>query len=199
VCEDDPDNKILLIAFYRILKALAGIAIRYGLSAGTVTELVRRAYVDAADEALESQGTKPLMSRVCALTGLYRKEIVRLRALPPVADTELENRHNRSTRVIAGWIRDQDFCTQSGKPAVLKLDPDDPRGFNELVRRYSGDMTTKSMLDELIRLKIVEQTRSNTVKLVERGYIPSADTGLGKTVPALCYVFAYPAKTCRSF
>jgi len=172
---DKGTDKVLLIAIHKVLKALAKIGIRYGLSAGAVTELVRRAYVEAAEEALEEQGSKPLMSRVSALTGLYRKEIVRVRELPPIANIEFEDRHNRSTRIVSGWLRDQDFCTRSGRPAVLKLDASSPHSFNELVRRYSGDMTSKSMLDELIRLKIVEQTRGKSVKLIERGYIPSKD------------------------
>lgn len=160
-------------ALFRILKSMAAIAMRYGISAGAMTELVRRAYVEAAEESLLAQNKSMQTSRICALTGLYRKEVVRLKELPPVEETGADDRYNRSSRVITGWLRDRDFLTASGKPAVLKLEAEN--GFNELVRRYSGDMTPRAMMEELVRLKVVEKSERNTVKLLNRGFIPQQD------------------------
>jgi len=165
-------ESMLQIALFRILKSLAKLCLRHGFSANAFAEMVRRAYVDAAFESLHSDGKKPLTSRVCAMTGLYRKEVVRLQELPPVEAGEVEDRYNRGARVLTGWIRDSDFCTQAGRPAVLKLDGTD-NNFTELVRRYSGDMTPKAVLEELLRTHSVELTRNNSVKLIERGFVPS--------------------------
>lgn len=138
-----------------------------------MNELVRRAWVAAAEEALVRDGQKPLASRLCALTGLYRKEIVRLQSLPPLDTTRIDDRYNRSARVVTGWLRDPDFLTAKGRPAVLALEGED--GFAELVRRHSGDMTPRAMLEELSRLGVVERARGDRVRLVERGYVPEGD------------------------
>ncbi len=157
-------------AFYRILLTLAKVALRFGVSAGSMTELLRRAYVEAAENSLIEEGKKPLTTRICALTGFYRKEVVRLKSLPPLGDTEVDDRYNRSSRVITAWLRDPDYLTKAGQPAVLKLDG--KFGFEALVRGYSGDMTPNAMLEELMRLGVVELTTRKAVKLKTRAYIP---------------------------
>ena len=167
-------NAVLRLALFRVLRMLAKVAIRYGVSAGTVTELVRRAFVDAAEETLTVNNKKPIISRVCTVTGLYRKEVVRIKALPPVDSIDIDDRYNRSARVISGWVRDRDFCTKAGRPAVLRVDGDE-NSFAELVKRYSGDMTPRSVLEELTRLKAVEVSKKHSVKLLNRAYVPSQD------------------------
>jgi hypothetical protein len=169
--QNDP-NSVLLNALYRILKSVARVALRYGLSAGAINDLVRRAFVEAAESTLLEQGKKPLTSRLCTITGLYRKEIVRIKELPPIENQTMDDRYNRSTRVITGWLRDKRFHTKAGRPAVLNLDG--KHSFNELVRRYSGDMTPRSMLEELLRLQAIELGVRNTVKLNAHAYIPQS-------------------------
>lgn len=155
------------------MRALATVAIRYGVSAGSMIELVRRAYVDAAERSLIEDNKKPLTTRLCALTGFYRKEIVRIKALPPVGDSTADDRYNRSARIVSGWLRDAEFCTKNGQPAVLKLEGD--VSFDTLVKRYSGDMTPNAMLEELVRLEVVEMTARKAIKLKTRAYIPQAN------------------------
>lgn len=169
--QNDSQHAVLL-AVLRILKPLARVAIRYGVSANAMSELVRRAYVEAAEQSLAEEGKKVLSSRVCTVTGLYRKEVVRIKALPPLESNAVDDRYNRSARVITGWLRDPDFLTQKGKPRVLDVDGDD--GFQNLVKRYSGDMTPRSMLEELQRLQAVEITSQGKVKLTNRAYLPDA-------------------------
>ncbi|MFK7994426.1 MAG: DUF6502 family protein [Granulosicoccus sp.] len=165
-------QKVIQQAFYRILLAMAKVALRYGVSAGLMTELLRRAYVEAAENSLVEEGKKPLTTRLCALTGFYRKEVVRIKELPPIGDNSADERYNRSTRVITGWLRDKDFRTKAGHPSVLKLEG--ALGFDELVKRYSGDMTPNAMLEELLRLQVVELTNSKAVRVRTRAYVPQA-------------------------
>ena len=170
---DNQANSTLAIAIYRIIKSLAKFSIRLGMSAGEMCELVRRAYVDAAGELIKEEGNKVLTTRVCAMTGLYRKEVIRLRNLAILTDTSQDAKYNRSTRVISGWLRDTDFQTAKGKPAVLEIQGD--LSFTELVKRYSGDMAPAAMQQELLRLGVIEITRRNRIKLLTGGYIASTD------------------------
>lgn len=139
-----------------------------------MTELVRRAYVDAAEELIADQAEKVLTTKVCVMTGLYRKEVIRLRNLPEFTEQAHDEKYNRSARVITGWLRDADFHDADGKPAVLKLQG--PDSFGELIKRYSGDMAPTAMREELERLSVIALTDQRHVKLLTTAYVASSDT-----------------------
>lgn len=157
------------IAVYRILRALAKITIPLGMSATMMSELVRCAYVDAAEDLIKEKQEKIQITKICAMTGLYRKEIIRLRSLPPLSDVHSLEKYNRTTRIVSGWLRDHEFHTASGRPAVLDQSGDG--SFADLVNRYSGGMAPKAMLKELVRLGIVSVNSRDQVKLLASGYI----------------------------
>jgi hypothetical protein len=46
--------------------------------------------------------------------------------------------------------------------------------FVRLVQQYSGDMTPRAMLDELLRVKAVAQTDLDWIKVLKRTYVPDA-------------------------
>ncbi len=50
--------------------------------------------------------------------------------------------------------------------------------FQELVRRYSGDMPYRAILDELDAADSVERLDDNRVKLIHRAYLPKADESM---------------------
>jgi len=168
---DVSTQSVLQLALYRVLRSLARVAMRYGMSVAAVTELLRRAYVDEAERALAKDGKKIKSSSICAITGLYRKEVVRLQELPAVDAVAIDDRYNRSARVITGWTRDDKFCTKTGRPAALSFDGDN--SFSELVRQYSGDMTPHAMLAELSRIGSVEVTANESIKLKNTAYVPA--------------------------
>jgi len=47
--------------------------------------------------------------------------------------------------------------------------------FSELVKRYSGDIPVRAMLDELLRVGAVKQLKDGRICLLSRGYIPQKD------------------------
>lgn len=163
---------VLIKAVERILQSLLRITIRYGISIGLLSELMRRVMVEVVEEQLISEGKRPMTTRVAAITGLNRKEVGRIKSLAGNDTSEIDDRYNRSTRVITGWMRDNDFRTRAGQPAVLAMEGEG--GFVELVLRYSGDMTPRAMLEELLRVQAVERTSTGKLRLQARGYIPQA-------------------------
>jgi hypothetical protein len=159
----------LNIAVFRILRALAKVTIPLGMSAAMMSELVRCAYVEAAEELLEEKNEKVQLTKIAVMTGLYRKEIVRLRNLPPLSDVHSLEKYNRTTRVVTGWLRDKDFHTSRGHAAALSQTGEN--SFAELVNRYSGGMAPVAMLRELERLGVVSVNSRGQVKLLTSGYI----------------------------
>lgn len=169
----ESDTKPLHRALARILRPLARLLLRNGVPFGEFSELVKQAYVEAALEDFRDSRRKPTDSRAAVLTGLTRKEIKRLRELTRDESVQaVSRRHiNRASRVVSGWVRDKEFQDVQGEPAMLSFDGHD--SFTELVKRYSGDMTPRAVLDELVRVGVVEKT--DKLVLRKKAYIPSGD------------------------
>ncbi|HEX6998680.1 MAG TPA: DUF6502 family protein [Gammaproteobacteria bacterium] len=162
-------------AYRRLLNPLIRILIRNGVTAPEVEELVRQVYVDAATSAeFQLPGRRLSDTRIAILTGLSRKEIHRLRT---EGTRKLgESNLSRVGRVIAGWNHDPDFTGPYGLPLAIPFEDDpniDAPSFTELVRRHSGDMAPRAMLDELLRTGLAEIHDDGLIRNTGRTYIPS--------------------------
>mgnify|MGYP006300475703 CR=1 FL=1 len=167
---DNTPHKALTAAILRILRPLVRILLRHGISYSTFAEVAKWVFVDVANEDFAIQGRKQTVSRVAVITGLTRKEVTRVQQLPRPDDNDTIEQHNRAARVIGGWLRDSDFMDH-GKPAQLPFESGDPN-FSELVRRYSGDVPARAILDELLRVGAVERTGDNAIRLLAQAFIP---------------------------
>lgn len=157
----------------RLLYPLVRVLLRHGMPYAAFAELARAVYVDVALREFEIPGRKQTVSRVAVLTGLTRKEVLRLMRMTDASEAAPTARPHRIERVVSGWVRDHAF-TAAGEPAVLPLDGAGAT-FEELVRRYSGDMTPRAVLDELVRVGVAEQLDDGRVRLLRRAYIPGGD------------------------
>jgi hypothetical protein len=140
-------------------------------------DIAKRAYVEVAATEFRIPGKKQSVSRIALLSGLTRKETQRLLEAPAANDSEAGERYNRAARVVAGWVRDTDFCDATGSPRVLALQEGgrrDSASFAELVRRFSGDIPFRAVLDELLRVGVVEKLDDGNIRLKSRAYIPES-------------------------
>jgi hypothetical protein len=160
-------------ALLRILRSLVRLLLRNGIPYGTFADLAKRVYVDVAMEEFGIPGRKQTRSRVSVITGLSRKEVLRVNRLPRPVDAEATDRYNRASRVISGWVRDDRYGDGAGNPAALALEGDEA-DFASLVRKYSGDVPARAVLDELLRVGAAEKTGEGKVRLVARAYVPAA-------------------------
>jgi hypothetical protein len=142
-------------------------------------DIAKHTYVEVAAAEFRIPGKKQSTSRIALLSGLTRKEVQRLLDAPATKDKDSEagERYNRAARVVAGWVRDKDFCDAAGNPKMLALQDggaEDRATFAELVRRFSGDIPFRAVLDELLRVGVVEKFDDGNVHLKTRAYIPES-------------------------
>jgi hypothetical protein len=140
----------LSTAVLQLLQPLVRVLLRHGMAYDEFAELARRAYVRVAERDFTLQGRKQTASRISVITGLNRKEVARLQALDgaPV-DPELQEAArtmNRAARVVVGWVHDH---PAPGGSAEADPAPLDAAQFAALVKRHSGDMPARAVLDEL--------------------------------------------------
>jgi hypothetical protein len=162
----------LSVATRRLLVPLIRIYLRNGKAAKSFYDLVKRVYVDLAQQEFGIKGKRATVSRIAILTGLTRKEVQVLLAHPSPDDGSAEEEeYNRAARVITGWLRDPEFGDGRGHPAPLPLGGK-RRSFTKLVKAYSGDIPVRAMLDELLHVGAVEQLTDGRICLRTRSYVP---------------------------
>ena len=164
-------SNILRAALLKLLPPLVRVLLRNGMAAKTFHELVKSTYVAVARDEFGLNGRKANISRIAILTGLTRKEVQSLIDAPRDREDPYADEYNRAARVMTGWLRDPDFGDGNGHPLPLRL-LGKRLSFSELVKRYSGDIPVRPMLDELVRVGAVKQLKDGRLGLVVRGYIP---------------------------
>jgi hypothetical protein len=164
--------KHLSAAVLRLLRPLVRILLRNGVSYSTFADFAKWVFVDVASKEFGIKGRKQTTSRVSVITGLSRKEVLRVRRLPKPDDRETAEKYNRAARVIAAWRRNRKFLDAEGQPAPLPMTGSDV-SFSELVKRFSGDVPVKATLDELIRVGAVKQLEDGRICLLTRTYVPA--------------------------
>lgn len=152
----------------RVLKPLVYLLIKNEVSHSEFSEMAKTAYVEVAQSRFAIPQKKMTVSRVAVLSGLSRKEVVRL-SKEGNKSPEPKVTQSRAARVVTGWLNDPDFLLNS-KPKDLSLRGEN--SFTTLVERYSGDITSGAILDELLRTEIVSLVDEQYIKLEQFGYIP---------------------------
>jgi hypothetical protein len=164
----------IVAALEKILTPLVRILIRFNVSHSEFSEVVRRVYVKVSTVDLTVDGVPPTVSRVAVVTGLSRKEVVRLTNEDLAEEKRPSNKPNRALRVITAWLTSPEFLDKKGNPKELPMRGS--RGsFLSLVRQYSGDIKGRAVLEELLRLKAVEQTDDKQFRLVRQAFVPVED------------------------
>ena len=170
-------SQALAAALARILRPLFRVLLRNHMSFKAFMDIAKRTYVEVATSDFRIPGKKQSVSRVALLSGLTRKEVQRLLEARAANDSDAGERYNRAARVVAGWVRDGDFSDSEGNPRVLS--PQDGgsqnrKGFAELARRFSGDIPFRAVLDELLRVGVVEKLADGDLRLKTRAYVPES-------------------------
>ena len=165
-------QRALDAAIAQLLRPLFRLLLRHSLSFGAFEELAKRVYVEVALADFGIPGKKPSISRASILSGLTRKEVQRLVSEPNTNAPESGERYNRAARVLTGWVRDADFLGPDGEPRALDADGD--LSFASLVKRHSGDMPARAVLDELVRVGAVRRREDGRFELLARAYVPQA-------------------------
>ena len=184
-------EKLLQKAVLSVLKPLVRILLRNNIPFGAFSEMARQAYVKVATQDFQVEGRKQSNSRISTITGLSRKEVKRLQDLEESTDSRLTEKYNRAARVDYGWVHDQDYQNNKGKSKVLKFETGE-FSFSSLVKKYSGDIPPRAILDELERVGVVERDDKGFIRLLSRAYIPKSGINekieyLGTDVAALLY------------
>ena len=172
----DSVKQALLAAFRVLMGPLVRILLRQGISYAEFSEVAKAVYVEVALKDFKVSGRKATRTRIAVMTGLTRKEVKRVIDEAVKERFELKTSFNRLGRVLVGWHTDAEFTGPYGMPLELQYEtgkPNEPT-FSGLVKRHSGDMSPRSILDELVRVGAIRETDIGWFRVMRREYIPEA-------------------------
>lgn len=171
MASEDRVRLALHAAVLTLLRPLCRLLLRHHVPYSAFEELAKHTYVQVALEDFGIPGKKSTLSRASILTGLTRKDVTRLAAEPAPERAAADEGYNRAARVLTAWARDPDFHGPDGQPKVLEVQDGDT-SFFALVRRHSGDMPARAVLDELLRVGAVREREDGRLERVSAGYVP---------------------------
>jgi len=145
--------------------------LKHGVMHREFVELSKEVYVDVARREYGLRGRPTNVSRTALLTGLDRKEVARLKKTleqeNPVA--EAVHKQDRVSRVLAGWYQDADYTDRDGNPLSLPMHGPAP-SFEDLIRRYGGDVAGITILRELKRVQAIRLGANDKIDVLRRNY-----------------------------
>lgn len=168
---DTATDRALLEALARVLEPAARLAVAKGLPFTVSQELLRRAYVKAAQRA-NSQSGRPTVSRIAAATGLTRREVTRLAEEVPVTSAL---KPSPAIQIFAAWLGDPKLRDRRGQPKALRRQGPAP-SFDALAQSITRDMHSRTLLEELSRLGLARHdAETDLVHLQQTDFTPRGD------------------------
>lgn len=142
-----------------LLKQVASLAVRFGITPRDISEIVKRDCVSEAARLATLSNGRVNYSRVAIITGLSRvatKQLLTVESQSARADAATPQ---RAWRLISAWTQDPRFLNKRGEPRALCLGCS-RKSFSELVRSYCGDVPVRAVLSELSRIGAIEISTS---------------------------------------
>jgi hypothetical protein len=170
-----PTPTLVLDRVLALLGPLVRLLLRHGVTYPVFTAALKRVFLAQAQAELAQRGMAATDSAVSLLSGVHRRDV---RTLTRGAAAEPASAPpptlGLAAQVVARWMHDAAFRHADGSLRVL---PRDSRagvvGFDALVEGVSRDVRPKAVLDELLRLGVLEEGAEGIV-LARSGFAPHA-------------------------
>lgn len=160
----------------RVLQPLVRLLLRNGVTYTVFAVALKRVFLAAARQELAGRGMAQTDSAVSLLSGVHRRDVRNLQredaARAAEATPEPPRRLGLAAQVVARWMHDRRFGAADGTSRVLpRSAADSEPSFDALVASVSRDVRPKAVLDELLRLGVVQDTPAGLL-LARGGFAP---------------------------
>lgn len=169
-----PEQQALQAALAGLLASVARLSVARGLPYAAVEEMLRLAFVRSASDAHPGLPEHRKVSRISTTTGINRREVTRLvQQLTQQADTV--SARSPASEVFAHWRTQGAYRAADGQPLTLPRHGAAP-SFESLAHEVTRDVHPRSLLDELVRLGLVEWDEgADTVALLRQTFVAKGD------------------------
>ncbi len=167
----------LQVAVMRILRPLVRVLIGRRVPFPELADWLKDLYVAVAAGDYRLDGKRVTDSRVSLMTGLQRKDVKAVRARLEGARQGRDAGAGPLPRVMTRWQASSRYCTPQGDPSPLPRYAEAGKAsFETLVAEVSRDIHPRTVLDELLRLGLVELDHiSGLLQPTSEAFLPSRD------------------------
>ena len=172
------EKEAVLNVFAALVRPLMRVAFEYGISAGEIAGVVRRAYIQALEGRLQEQKRPTTDARLAAVAGLPKSDVSALRdAVRAGAPHSMRAAVSldQITALLTAWHTHSSFSGAYGLASELDLVPvpgSPRRSFKELVDTACPGVDEDALLDELVAARSVEVIDGTTARCLSRAYVP---------------------------
>lgn len=144
--------------------------LRSGVSYGALARALKPVFVEAAREELGRTGVEPTYSALSVLSGVHRKDVRAICESPDEGPAGRPHGVPLASQVYTRWLTAKRYRGRDGQPRPL------PRSgpgitFESLAREVSVDVHPRTVMEELIRLGLVE-TDGELLVAARAGFVP---------------------------
>lgn len=161
-------SRLVLAAALRLLRPLVRLLLREGVAYPAFAAALKPVFLQAARDELAARGMATTDSAVTLLSGVHRRDVRRLGRGPQPADADPAPL-SLAAEVAGRWMGEAPWLDADGRPRVLPRSG--PGSFDDLVAGISQDVRPRAVLDELLRLGVV-QAGDDGVALNAAGFAP---------------------------
>lgn len=167
--------KALVQAVTTLLRPLVRLLLHFQITYPYLCQLLKGIYIDVASNEFQAEGTRQTDSRITMLTGVHRKDVRRFRE-EGLDELRAPSALPLSAQIVAAWLSEPGFQAPDGTPRALPRlakAGDGDISFEALVDRVARqDLRARSVLDEWLRLGLVEMDANDRVQLQVEAFIP---------------------------
>ncbi len=168
----------LIKAVKQLLRPVVGLLLDNGLTYTWLTRVLKGIFVEVAEDEFAVEGRRQTDSRISLVSGVHRRDVSTIRHEGP--DTyEPPASIFLGPKIVAVWISEELFLDRGGHPAALprlrsKTTDAGPGSFEELVSMVRTDVRPRAILDEMVRLGVVQIDEDDLVHLQRDSFVPSS-------------------------
>jgi Family of unknown function (DUF6502) len=167
-----PEQQALRDALASLVTPLAHLAVARGMPFAEVEEMLKQAFVHAANQAHADLLPHRRVSRISTATGINRREVTRL---TQQQSREAVRGRSLASEVFGHWRTQRPYRGRDGQPRALPRQGPEP-SFETLAQSVTRDVHPRSLLDELCRLQLATWNETtDTVTLAREAFVPQGD------------------------
>lgn len=159
-------------ALFEVLKPLARLMLRFGVSYRDFEEQAKLAFVKISISEYGVRGRPTNVSRVAVMTGLSRREVRYWRERLVDVPAETSRDPPALADVLHFWQQDPEFLNAEGEPLDLPYAGSGP-SFQQLAGKYARDIPPGAVRAELRRLGAIRELKGGLLRLENGYFIPS--------------------------
>jgi len=166
----------LVLALRRVLRPLVRLMVARGVTYPYLADLLKALFVDVAAKEFRIGDKAATDSRVSLVTGVHRKDVSRLRAELNAGDeSAVPSVVSLGAQLVAVWLGSDRYLDASGNPKPLPrfVSEGGAVSFEALVASVNSDIRSRVVLDEWLRLGVVQMDDERRVCLNAQAFVPA--------------------------